>query len=59
MQFLTDGKTFLGPYGDDEIQSLVRARRTLIEVHEATNVYAIKAENDESARRTWARSAGK
>lgn len=52
--FLTDGKTFIGPYSREEPLAIHRGTRTLHDVHGAIDVWAVNADTDEEARRLFA-----
>ena len=53
--FLTDGTTFVGPYGPTEDFAIMRGTRTLREGHGATEVFAVAAETVAQAKATFAR----
>lgn len=50
--FLTDGITFIGPYQIGTFD-IPRGERTLREIHGASEVYAVRAETLEAAKRTF------
>jgi hypothetical protein len=52
-RFLTDGQTWLGPYSEEEPFAIARGTRTLREVHQAAEVYAVTADTEEQARKIF------
>lgn len=58
--FLTDGRTYLGPYDPDEASfAIPRGVRTLRENHAATDVYSVPATTEQEARRRFAAGEGR
>lgn len=51
--FLTNGRSFLGPYSPDEMRPLARGRASLRADDMTTDVYQLTANTIEEARRTF------
>jgi hypothetical protein len=53
MFFLTNGRTFLGPYSPGEVRLRVRGERWLREQDHAAEVFRVEAETEIEARRAF------
>jgi hypothetical protein len=51
--WLTDGRVYLGPYGDEEPFAIMRGERTLRETHGAPEVWRVRATSREGAGARW------